>query len=144
MEAGLMMLFLGALLLIIWVKMLLVCSSDLLRDKASTPSKSLLPPTWPPSLSGALRLTPGPLCLGVWSATYVSTPLPSGARVLGACPQWWLKGERLFPKWWADLIFVGQSGAPLSLGQLTVMEETECVLHFLHFDSTALKWYHLA
>lgn len=31
----------------------------------------------PPSLSGALRLPPGPLCSGVSSATYVSTPLPS-------------------------------------------------------------------
>ena len=77
-----MVLFLGALLLINWVKLFLLYSSDLLRDKASTPSE-LLPPHHSslPYLSRALRLRS------------VATPLSFGARIFGACPWRWLKGE---------------------------------------------------
>lgn len=72
MGSGLLVLFLGALLLINWVKLFLLYSSNLLREKASTPSKLLLSHhSSLPYLSRALRLRS------------MVTPLSFGTRVQG-------------------------------------------------------------
>lgn len=125
MDSGLVVLFLGALLLINWVKLFLLYSSDLLRDKASTPSKLLLPHhSSLPYLSRALRLRS------------MVTPLSFRTRVFGACPLWWLKGERLLPQVVMNyLIFVGQQGASPEPGISWLLKETEYVLHS-HFYHT--------